>query len=425
MRKIWKRIGSTLLFVCMLLTMLPTSVFAANIGMGQIYFGKNSSGFPILWYMVATDANDNSITLWTPASMGARPYDSSTHDSWSGSDICTWLNGTFLNYAFTSAEQAAIADYGSTEDPDSIVISQKIVLPSVNEMGTGNSEGVWKIDQNSRASADNWWLRTPGASDNVAVYVNSNGEVLVDGDNVSNTHAICPALKLDVSSILFGTAAADGKSRSIGPIAKVVAPSGAMKATIVDSSITTPSLTLSAESNGTKAIQFAYSGAQTGANQYLSCALLQSNTLEYYGKLANCASTSSGEFTFPTSGVGKGTYEMEIFCEQVNADSFSDFASAPVGTMTLKVDAEGKGTVSGTGFSSDDSTPPELSAGSVNRTGDTTGTIGFTTNEDGAAFYTVMEKDASTPNKNTVAAGTSIGSVSGTVTNLSVAMNIL
>ncbi len=420
MKQTWKKMGSLFLVVCMILTMLPTSVFAANIGMGQIYFGKNSSGFPILWYIVATDAN--SVTLWTPADMGSKSYDSSEHDSWSGSDICTWLNGTFLDDAFTSAEQDAIAAYGSTEDPDSIDISQKIVLPSVAEMGTGSSAGMWKIDQNSRASADNWWLRTPGASDNVAVYVKSDGEVLVAGDNVSNTHAICPALKLDVSSILFGTAAADGKSRSIGPIAKVVAPSGAMKATVVDSSIATPSLTLAAESNGTNAIKFAYSSAKTGANQYLSCALLHSNTLEYYGKLANCASTSSGEVTFPTSGVGQGTYEMEIFCEQVNADSFSDFASAPVGTMTLTVDADGKGTVSGTGFSSDDSTSPVLSGGSVNRTSDTEAEIGFTTNEDGTAFYTAVEKDASAPDKNTVAAGTSIGSVSGTVANLSVAL---
>jgi len=46
MKQTWKKMGSLFLVVCMILTMLPTSVFAANIGMGQIYFGKNSSGFP-------------------------------------------------------------------------------------------------------------------------------------------------------------------------------------------------------------------------------------------------------------------------------------------------------------------------------------------------------------------------------------------
>ncbi|MCQ4936386.1 S-layer homology domain-containing protein [Anaerotignum propionicum] len=417
MKQTWKKISSLFLVVCMILTMLPMTSYGAGIDRPQVYFGKNINGNPIKWYIVATATDASSVTLWTADSMGSKAYDSSEHANWSGSEICTWLNSTFLDDAFTAAEQKLIAAYGSTEDPNSIDISQKMVLPSVEEMGTGSSAGTWNINESARSLSDSWWLRTPGASDTAAAYVKFDGEVIVDGDVVSKTLAVCPAFKVDVSSALFATAAANGKSTSIGSLARVTAPSGAMKCTIIDSAMATPSLTLAAETNGTNAIQFAYSGAQTGTNQYLSCVLQQSNTLEYYGKLADCDSNPSGNCTFSISGVKHGTYDLQIFCEQVNDDYFSDYASAPVGTMTLTVDANGKGTVSGTGFSSDDSTSPVLSAGSVNRTSDTEGTIDFFSDEAGEAYYAVAEKDVAAPEKaDIVSNGNPLGSVNGMAT---------
>lgn len=59
---------------------------------------------------------------------------------------------------------------------------------------------------------------------------------------------------------------------------------------------------------------------------------------------------------------------------------------------------------------------PALSSGSVNRTSDTEAVIGFTTSEAGTAYYTVVDSGATAPNKAAVAAGTSLGAVSGTVT---------
>lgn len=175
MKQTWKKMSSLFLVVCMIFTVLPMTSYAAEIDKPRVYFGKNGSGIPILWYIVATDAN--SVTLWTTANMGNQKYDSSEHDSWSGSDICTWLNSTFLNDSFTSAEQDAMAAYGSTEGPNSIDISQKIVLPSVEEIGTGSSTGTWGINQDARELGNNWWLRTPITSNNAAAYVKYDGEV--------------------------------------------------------------------------------------------------------------------------------------------------------------------------------------------------------------------------------------------------------
>lgn len=65
---------------------------------------------------------------------------------------------------------------------------------------------------------------------------------------------------------------------------------------------------------------------------------------------------------------------------------------------------------------------PVLSSESVNRTSDTAATIGFTTDKAGTAYYLVVNSGASAPTSAEVKAGTSLGSVSGTVTDKAVAL---
>jgi hypothetical protein len=71
-----------------------------------------------------------------------------------------------------------------------------------------------------------------------------------------------------------------------------------------------------------------------------------------------------------------------------------------------------------------DTTAPVLSSGSVNRTSDTTATIGFTTDEAGTAYYTVVNSGAAAPaNTDIASGGTSLGTVSGTVANKAVTLS--
>ncbi|ACL20462.1 cell wall/surface repeat protein [Desulfitobacterium hafniense DCB-2] len=60
---------------------------------------------------------------------------------------------------------------------------------------------------------------------------------------------------------------------------------------------------------------------------------------------------------------------------------------------------------------------PVLSSGSVNRTSDTAATIDFTTDKAGTAYYLVVNSGVSAPTSMAVKAGTSLDSVSGTVTD--------
>ena len=65
---------------------------------------------------------------------------------------------------------------------------------------------------------------------------------------------------------------------------------------------------------------------------------------------------------------------------------------------------------------------PVLSAGSVDRTSDIAATIGFTTDKAGTAYYLVTDSGAAAPVSMAVKAGTSLGSVNGTVTGKAVTL---
>ena len=162
----------------------------------------------------------------------------------SGTD---YTSDNFIGAAFSEKEQKAIAEtevvnddnptYG-TEGGDNT--NDKIFLLSIAE---ANNDSYF-ADNNSRIAtntayvagggkigdgmlgvgeADNWWLRSPGIDDDVAAYVNDNGGVRSFGPNVDFViTAVRPAFNLDLTSVLFTSAAAGGKSSAVdGNLRKV------------------------------------------------------------------------------------------------------------------------------------------------------------------------------------------------------------
>jgi|GEM_PF-3739456 len=317
-----------------------------NLTGTRVYFGEYG-GSAIPWNVVATDAG--TATLWTTTDVtggAGRQYDSSAHNYWSGSAICAWLNGTtsgtLLYDAFSSAEQAAMVAYGTTEQANPAIgfttdidISQKIVLPSVSEMGDMYWPGTWGINDSTRDSVSNmyWWLRSPGGITSDAAIVYPFGYIHSPGLPVSFMDAVFPAFKLNLSSVIFTSAASGASSKSVATVGSGLVEaqspaSAAVKLTLLDTMMATPSLTLTS-GNGTSAINFDYTDAITGVNQYLSCTLTDSlGNLVYYGKLADCATAADGSFTLNLTGVSNGIYTLDIFCEQENGDYLTDYAGA-------------------------------------------------------------------------------------------------
>jgi hypothetical protein len=114
--------------------------------------------------------------------------------------------------------------------------------------------------------------------------------------------------------------------------------------------------------------------------------LLSGGNVAYYGKLKDSSTNASGNLNIPLAGVANGTYTLQIFSEEANGQSYTDFCSEPV-TMTLEVNG-GVGTVSDFGGTID-TTAPVLSAGSAVRTASAAADVSFTSSEEGTYYWQI------------------------------------
>ena len=435
---------------------LVDSGTAANIGGGQadnIYFGTyqqssdGSGGYntdPIKW-RVLENAN-GQLFLLSDQNLDVFQYHVDDESvTWATSTMRSWLNGygaaqntgsdngidytddNFIDTAFSDGEQGAIVDTTVVNDdnPDYNTeggenTNDKIFLLSIAE---ANNDSYF-ADNNSRIAtntayvagggkigggmlgvgeADNWWLRSPGIDDDVAAYVNDNGGVRSFGPDVDFViTAVRPAFNLDLTSVLFTSAAAGGKSAS-GMDSGLTAVGGydgnEWKLTLLDSSRNFSISNAAINSSG-NTIGFSYSNAQTGTNEYISVVIENNGAITHYGRILQPESASgTASLTLPTGvSLGENT-KLYVFNEQYNGDKMTDYASPlrEISSPTL------------------DETAPKLSNGSATRDSETTATVKFTSSEAGTYYYAVVESDGDAPADLTTI-GTSGTCVTGTNT---------
>ena len=188
---------------------------------------------PIEWLVLDYDAKNNKVLLISRYGLDCQPYNSSWTDvTWETCTLRTWLNGTFLNKAFSKAEQGAILTievdnsrsqgYFSTNGGNNK--QDKVFLLSYAEankyLGVTYDDSKntksrvsatdYAVKNGARTSssyktaegkyAGYWWLRSPGSSSWSAALVRSNGSLF--DSSVSHSSAIvCPAFWLDLSGI--------------------------------------------------------------------------------------------------------------------------------------------------------------------------------------------------------------------------------
>lgn len=384
---------------------LVDSGTAANIGGGQadnIYFGTyqqssdGSGGYntdPIKWRVL--ENADGQLFLLSDQNLDVFQYHTEEEDvTWETSTMRSWLNGysaeqntggssgtdytsdNFIGAAFSEKEQKAIAEtevvnddnptYG-TEGGDNT--NDKIFLLSIAE---ANNDSYF-ADNNSRIAtntayvagggkigggmlgvgeADNWWLRSPGNDDDVAAYVNDNGGVRSFGPNVDFViTAVRPAFNLDLTSVLFTSAAVGGKIPAAssggnqgGEAADAIFEIGDYDGNEWKLTLKDESRRFSANVNGRTnvsaqagdSVQITYSGAETGDKEYVSVLLCDSSdTVLYYGNIAQNSESGTATVSLP-SGLAAGDYKLEVFSEQCNGNYKTDYASS-FQTINLKV----------------------------------------------------------------------------------------
>lgn len=173
----------------------------------------------IAWRVLKVDGD--RVLLISEKNLDAQPYNKTyTSVTWETCFLRVWLNGVFLNTAFTRVEQEAILstalknednpDYGTDGGQDT---RDKVFLLSVvdaENFFSGDKERVAKNTAyakmqgafTSDSGGSWWWLRSPGGYQSYAAYVIASGFVYRGGIFVyDGRNAVRPAIWLDLSSL--------------------------------------------------------------------------------------------------------------------------------------------------------------------------------------------------------------------------------
>ncbi len=179
-----------------------------------------SNGKEDIEWMVL-DKKDMMLLLISKKVLDFQQYNTSWTDvTWETCSLRKWMNGTFLNNAFSTDEQAKIATTNVSVDKNpeystnpGNATKDKVFLLSIKE-----AEKYFSSDSARQCSAtayakeqrayttnsnDNccWWLRSPGYNQSDAAYVDIDGSVGYGGDYVDSDYFdVRPALWIDLDS---------------------------------------------------------------------------------------------------------------------------------------------------------------------------------------------------------------------------------
>ncbi len=288
---------------------------------GNYYQSNSSTKEPIKWRVLSVDGND--AFLLADQNLDAKPYNEEDTDvTWATCTLRTWLNGTFLNTAFTSAEQTAIKNttvvnednpyYGTEGGVNTI---DKVYLLSIAEASNTayGFNGEFRTESETREAKSTayakwqgpWWLRSPGGSSEGASAVNfGTGYGPNAGYCVFVAYGLVrPVLHLNLSSSTLWRYAG-----------KVTANVGG------GSSQATPTPTPTSKPTPTPVIS-------TEDKKYIT---------NIEKSLPNFSNLGSAELKGPEISIGNNTFN--IFKQKMSMDlSFFDAAN-----MTVNIDAKNK-----------------------------------------------------------------------------------
>ena len=354
-----KRILSILLTLCMMLCLTPISVFAEEVGawgsaaikLGAdalnktvnteiaptVYFGQNHENNPAAWRVIGYDGNgvtsaQGDITLFAAYNMGWSKFGSSA--AYADSDLKTAIDA--LAEKLTSKETDAVEKRTLTsgsydgENTDCVAgaqVDNAVFWPlSTAEASAVNNDLRIADREHQYWASSYWWLRSPGAKNRDVASVDGFANIDHDGIDISNMWGVRPAFKLNLNSVLFASAAVGGKPD--GGLTEVPEYSGSeWKLTLLDSSRSFAVTEKTADAAPDDTVTLNYSGATTGANEYISVIIADNNGAQYYGRVAQpTAESGTVEIKIP-SDIAPGDYTLKVFNEQYNGDYKTDYAS--------------------------------------------------------------------------------------------------
>ena len=356
-----KRFVAALLCLCMVVGLVPamgTTTFAASTTDYAIGDTVEFGGYS--WRIIGTEtkgvtAPEGCYTLLIAddvfGSTAFREGADGTEQSdnyYKDSDLQKKMEEIAADFSFV--ERQNIVPRNLTAEND------EIAGPDVND------QYVWAL---SKTEANRWgalypeqyhyWTRTNAESE----YLVSSSSVPVSGvspvwdeNSPSESNLIFPALYVRASALPAPPATGDFvlgqdaiSDATVG--GRLVANSGSDVGLTISQNQTADVRVYESEaSQSGSSLSFCldHQSTTTGENQVLACVLTDgSGTAKYYGILADCSVSDSGEIwvSVPMLWVADGTYTLSIFSHNIQTNEISQ----PSPTMTVTVDG-GVGTVS-------------------------------------------------------------------------------
>ena len=193
------------------------SISEAEIGSSVIYGSyeqdnNDDNGKEAIEWLVLAREGDR-VLLLSRYGLDNQKFNSSGEGvTWEDCSLREWLNGTFINEAFSSEAQNSILSSTVSEDDNSgNSTTDKVFLLSIKEAEEyfesdtdRQCQGTtyWKNQAGNSAYGDArrncwWWLRSPGKSSSYASYVYNDGHILKNGLE-SSSRAVRPAMWINI-----------------------------------------------------------------------------------------------------------------------------------------------------------------------------------------------------------------------------------
>ena len=359
-----KRILSILLTLCMVLCLVPTTAFAAG-GAKAILPGTSAQSILKIdksrlsfagheWWVIGqkTDKSNNApiITLLAvnndfgdvPFRTGsAVPFENARRYSEDNgyyannpSDMSQWRKPN--EYAGSTLQQKMVSLAEAIPEKEQAVIRPKDITEGITGQEV-KAQKLWAFSQedsiylyrNSCKYAAQWWTRSSNE-----VYGYGSWTIHPDGRsgsalNVDYDAAVRPAMEMDLSSVLFISAAEHGKVADLTtPIAEYAGDE--WKLTLHDSDrddFTAKTVLV----NGS-VLEVEYKNAKVGDNEYISAVIKDADgSISRYTRVVQLDGTTNGtrgRAAIDLTGIDMTGKTLCVFNEQFNGDHKTDYAGA-------------------------------------------------------------------------------------------------
>ena len=359
-----KRILSILLTLCMVLCLVPITVFAAG-GAKAILPGTSAQSILKIdksrlsfagheWWVIGqkTDKSNNApiITLLAVNNdFGDVPFRTGSDGPFENARRYSEDNGYYANnpsdmsqwrkpneYAGSTLQQKMVSLAEAIPEKEQAVIRPKDITEGITGQEV-KAQKLWAFSQedsiylyrNSCKYAAKWWTRSSNE-----VYGYGSWTIHPDGRsgsalNVDYDAAVRPAMEMDLSSVLFISAAEHGKVADLTtPIAEYAGDE--WKLTLHDSDrddFTAKTVLV----NGS-VLEVEYKNAKVGDNEYISAVIKEADgSISRYTRVVQLDGTTNGtrgRATIDLTGIDMTGKTLCVFNEQFNGDHKTDYAGA-------------------------------------------------------------------------------------------------